>query len=97
MAFSAASLRRCRAHLVLAQVHALIGLELVCQPIDDALIPVIATQVVVACGCENLEDAIAHLEDGNVKGATAEVEDEDLLVDALLVEAISQRCCGRLR
>ena len=85
-----------QSHLVLAQVHALIGLELVCQPIDDALIPVIATQVVVACGRENLEDAIAHLEDGNVKGTTAEVEDEDLLVDALLVKAVSQRCCGRL-
>ena len=43
----------------------------------------------------DLEDALADVEKGHVERSAAEVEDEDRLV-RLLVEAVSQRRCGRL-
>ena len=51
--------------------------------------------MVVAAGSLDLEDALAELEDGDVEGTAAEVEDEDRLL-MLLVEAVGQRCGGRL-
>ena len=54
------------------------------------LIPVVAAEVVVAVGGENLHDAVGEGEQGHVEGAAAEVEDQDLLVDALLVEAVGK-------
>ncbi len=50
------------AHLaVLAQVQALVLLEVVGQPVDDALVEVVTAQVCVAAGGQHLEHAIAHL------------------------------------
>ena len=77
-------------HGVLTQVDAVVGLELVGQPGDDALIPVVAAQVVVASGGENLEHAVGQVEDRDVERAAAEVEDEDLLLGGLLVEAVGK-------
>ena len=83
-------------HLVGAQVDAVVGLELVGQPVDDALIPVVAAQVVVARGGRDLEHAVAQLQDGHVERAAAQVEHEDLLILVGLVQAVSQRRGGRL-
>jgi hypothetical protein len=44
----------------------------------------------------HLEDALADVEQRHVKCATAEVEDEDGLVGAFLVEAVGKRCRRRL-
>ena len=82
-------------HLVLAQVDALLALELVGQPVDDAHVEVFAAEEGVAIGRLDLEDAVADLEDGDVEGAAAEVIDGDLLL-ALLVEAVGQRGGGGL-
>ena len=95
LAFSAASLRRCRAILSAAQVDALLLLELVGHVVDDPLVEVLAAQEGVAVGRLDLEDPVAELEDGDVEGAAAEVEDGDLLV-LLLVQAVGQRRGGRL-
>ena len=43
-----------------------------------------------------LEDAIVNREEGDVKGAAAEVEDEDILLSRLLVQAVRDRGRGRL-
>ena len=48
-------------HAVLAQVDALLAAELVGQPVDDALVEVVAAQVRVAVGALDLEDAVAQL------------------------------------
>ena len=82
-------------HLVLAEVDPLLLLELVGDVVDQGLVPVVAAQVGVAVGREDLEDAVGDVEDRDVERAAAEVEDGDLLV-LLLVEPIGQRRGRRL-
>ena len=82
-------------HAVLAQVDALGLLELGDEPVDDALVEVVAAEVRVAVGGLDLDDALADLEDRDVEGAAAEVVDRDGLV-LLLVEAVGQRRRGGL-
>ena len=83
-------------HLVGAQVDALILLELGRHPVDDRLVEVVAAEVVVAVRRLHLEDAVAELEHRHVERAAAEVEDEDRLVGAFLVETVGQRGRGGL-
>src|SRR5436305_7354703 len=64
-------------HLVGAQVDAVVVLEAGDEPVDDALVPVVTTEVGVAAGGLDLEDSLADLEHRHVERAAAEVEDED--------------------
>ncbi len=64
------------------------GLELLDQVVDDALVPVVTTEVVVTVGGLHLDDTVADLQEGDVEGTATEVEDEDRLV--VLVEAVRQ-------
>ncbi len=89
-------LQTLQGHGVLTQVDTVLLLELIGHPIDDALIPVVAAQVVVARGGQNLKHAVGEVEDGDVEGAAAQVEDQNALVGALLVQAIGQSSSGRL-
>ena len=75
--------------LIAPQVDPLVALELGQQPLDDALVEVVAAQVRVAVGRLDLEDALAQLQDRDVEGAAAQVVDGDLLV-VLLVQAVGQ-------
>ena len=97
LAFSAASFRRCKSHLVAlrGQVEAFFLLELGNQPLHDALVEVVAAQVGVAVGRLDFDDAFADFENGNIERAAAEVIDGDGLV-LLLVEPVGQRGRGRL-
>ena len=69
-------------------------LELLDQVVDDALVPVVTTEVVVTVGGLHLDDAVADLQQRDVEGAATEVEDEDGLV--VLVQAVGQGGGGRL-
>jgi len=86
--------------LVLRQVHARGVLHRREEVLDDPLVPVVAAEAVVAGGRLDLDrreavvGVLADLEEGDVKGATTEVEDEDELVLLALVEAVGQ---GRRR
>src|SRR5690606_18786869 len=71
------------------QIDAVLHLELFHKPADDALIEVVAAQVVVAAGGLDLKDPVADLKDRDVKRTAAQVEDEDGLV-AFLVKAVGQ-------
>ena len=87
--------------LVLGQVDAVLVLDFGDQPIDDLLIPVIATEVVVAVGGLDLDGGetvvvLADLQQGDIEGAAAEVEDQDALVFLALLKAVGQSGCGRL-
>ena len=81
--------------LVLREVDALVLLELGQQPLDDALVEVVAAEVGVTVGGLDLEDALAELEDRDVEGAAAQIVDGDLLV-MLLVQPVCQGRSSRL-
>jgi hypothetical protein len=81
-------------HAVAAQVDPVLLGELVRDPIDHALVEVVAPEVGVAVGGLHLEDALPELEDGDVEGSAAQVVHGDLLV-RLLVEPVGER--GRRR
>ena len=83
-------------HPVGREVDALVLLELGDHPVDDRLVEVVAAEVVVTVRRLDLEDAVAELEHRHVERAAAEVEDEDRLVGAFLVEAVRERGRGRL-
>ena len=57
--------------LVLGEVDPLILLELGEEPVNDALVKVVATKVCVAIGRLHLKDAVAQLQDGDVERAAA--------------------------
>ena len=81
-------------HLVAGEVDALFGLELADHPVHDLLVEVIAAQVGVAVGGQNLDDAVADVDDGDIEGTAAQVVDHDLLL-GLIVQAVGQGCrCG---
>ena len=71
-------------HVVLGEVDAVVVLEVGDQPVDDTLVPVVATEAGVAMGGLDLEDALADLEDRDVERAPTEVEYQDRLVGASL-------------
>ena len=54
------------------EIETLLRLELGNQPLDDALVEIVAAEVSVAVGRLDLDDAFADLEDGNVERAAAE-------------------------
>ena len=80
-------------HLVLGQIDAVLSLELVDEPLHDPVVPVVTTEVVVAGGGPDLDDALADFEQRDVEGAATEVEDQDGLFLVALVQAVGQ--CGR--
>ena len=86
--------------LVLGDVDAGGVLEALDQVIDDALVPVVAAEAVVAGGRAHLDGGevvvLAHLEEGDVEGSATEVEDQDELVFLAAVEAVGQGGRGGL-
>ena len=95
LAFSAASLRRCKRELVVAQVDALLLLELVREVGDHPQVEVLAAQEGVAVGGLHLEHAVADLEHRHVERAAAQVVDRDDAALAL-VHAVGKGSRGRL-
>ena len=81
--------------LVGGEVDALGLLELVDEIVDDAVVEVVAAELGVAVGGQNLDDAVADVEDGHIEGAAAEVVDHDLLV-GLFIDAVGESRGGGL-
>src|SRR5262249_13785195 len=77
------------------EIDALLFAEFGGDPVDNALIDVVATEVGVTVGRFHLDDTFADFEHGNIEGAAAEVVDGDRLI-LLLVEAVSERRGRRL-
>jgi hypothetical protein len=73
----------------------LVFLELVDQPVHDALVKVVAAQVGITIGRLDLDHALADFQHGNVKGSAAEVIDDDRFV-FLLIQPVGQRRRGGL-
>jgi hypothetical protein len=70
-------------------------LEGVHQVVADLHVEVLATQIGIAVGAAHLEDTVGDLQDRDVEGAAAEVEDRDLLAP-LLAEPVGERRRGGL-
>ena len=90
LCFLSSFLQALSGHFVLAQVDAVLGLERVRHPVDDALIEIIAAQVGITIGGQDLGHAVAHLNDGDIERAAAQIVDHDLLV-FLFINAVCQR------
>ena len=79
---------------IVSQVDALVGLELIGQPVHDPLVEVVAPEVAVAAGGTHLDHSVSHVQQRHIEGPAAEVEDEHGFL-ILLVEAVGQ--CRRCR
>src|SRR5262252_7650195 len=64
-------------HGITAQVDALLALKLAHQPVNDALIEVVATEVRIAIGGLHLNDISPYVQDRNIKGAAAKIVHRD--------------------
>merc|ERR1719191_1556138 len=73
--------------LVLGHVLAALLVEDLDEVLHDALVEVLASQVRVAVGRHNLEDAVVDRKQRNVERATAKVVDKDVLL-GLLVKTV---------
>ena len=82
-------------HTVLAEIDAVLLLELFGDPVHHALVEIVAAQVGVTVGGLDFEHALPDLEDGDVERAAAQVVDGDRLI-LLLVHPIGQRGSRRL-
>ena len=95
LGFLGAFLQALKSHAIFAEIDAVFFFEFFDDPVDDALVDVVAAEVGVASGGFYFDYAFAHFEIGNVKRATAQVVDGDLLV-FFLVETVRQCRRGRL-
>ena len=80
---------------VVAQVDAVVALELVGEVVDEPAVEVVAAEVRVTRRRPHLHDAVADVEDAHVERAAAEVEDQHGLV-ATSCPAVGERGRGRL-
>ena len=79
---------------VLSQIDSVVAEEVIRHIVHQHFVEVVAAQVRVAGGGADLEDAVADIENGDVEGSAAEVEDQDGFV-LLLVETVRERGGGR--
>ncbi len=63
------------------------------HPVNDFLIKVITTQVIVSIGCLYFKNAIPKFQNGYVKCSATQVIDHNFVI-GIFIQTISQRCCG---
>ena len=78
-----------------SQIDVVFLLEFVGDVVDQALVEVVAAQMGVAAGGQNLEDAVADFHQRHVEGAAAQVVDQTL-VRVALVQTVGQSGRGGL-
>ena len=93
--FLSSFLETLHCHLVLRQVNALVVFKLLNHPVHDALVEVVAAQVVVASRCQHFQNAVANIQNRYVEGTAAKVIYHNLLL-GFLINPVSQCCCGWL-
>ena len=78
-----------------AHIHAEVALNVVERDGDEQVVDVVAAEVGVAVGGDDLEDALVQFEDRNVEGAAAEIVNRDGR-RVFLVETVGERRGSRL-
>src|SRR5690554_1457598 len=81
-------------HLIVRDIDAGIAPKFLDEIIDDRLIDIISAELCITVGRDDVDDVTADLEDRNIEGPAAEVVNDDEVV-ILLIEAVSERGCGR--
>ena len=81
-------------HGVFPQVNAFGFFEFIGQVVDEDFVKVVAAQMGIAIGAEDFKDIIADIQDGDIEGAAAEIEDGDFFI-LFILHAIGQRRSGR--
>merc|ERR1719240_1658308 len=82
--------------LVRLEVLLELALELGEEVVDHAVVEVLAAEVRVARRGLHFKNALLDREEGHVKRTTAQVEDEDVALVALLVQTVRDGRGGRL-
>mmetsp|Transcript_542 Transcript_542/g.1283 ORF Transcript_542/g.1283 Transcript_542/m.1283 type:complete len:165 (-) Transcript_542:592-1086(-) len=82
--------------LILGHVLTVAALEVLEKVVHHAIVEVLSSQVSVSCGGFNLEDSLLNCQERHVEGSSSEIEDEHILLLALLVEAVSDGGGGGL-
>ena len=82
-------------HLVSGQVDAVLLLELLHHPVHDLMVEVIAAQVGIAVGGQHFKGAAGKLQDGDIEGAAAQVEDQNGFI-IIFIQAVGKSCRRRL-
>ena len=97
LGFFACFLQSLVRHRITFQFEAVLCFEFFSNPVHDAGIEIITAEMAVAVGGFDFEDAIRQIQDGYIESAAAEVIDEEAMFFAVfdLIEAVSQRGCGR--
>ena len=85
-----------RCHAIVRKIDTVCRLELIDQPINDALIPVVSTKNGVAVGALHFEHTVTDFKNRHVEGSATEVEHQNGFVFVALIEAVCQRCRGWL-
>mmetsp|Transcript_2242 Transcript_2242/g.3725 ORF Transcript_2242/g.3725 Transcript_2242/m.3725 type:complete len:111 (+) Transcript_2242:1299-1631(+) len=81
---------------VLGRIGAMLPLEHLQKVLDDAVVKILATEMSVSTGSNDLENTIVNGEERHVESATAEVEHQDVLLARLLVETVGDGSSSRL-
>ncbi len=81
-------------HRVTRQIDSLVVFEFLDQPIDNLLIPIVATQLGITIGRLHFENTFGNFQNAYVKRTTAQIVYRNGLF-AFFVQTVSKRCCGR--
>ena len=81
--------------LVIGKVLAILLGELLCCPLANGDVPVLAAQLMIAHGGDDLNGILGNLRHGNVERTAAQIVNQNLLV-VRFVQTVGNCCGGRL-
>lgn len=77
---------------VVQHIHPSLFLILFDEVVDHMVVEVFITEIGVTCGGQGLKDTVVNRKEGDVKGSTSEIVDDDLLLTTLLVKTVGNGC-----
>ena len=80
---------------IAAQINLVLLFKGIGKPVDDALIEIVAAELRVAVRRLDVKNSIGDAQQGDVKGASTKVEDQDPF-DGAAIKSVGQSCCGGL-
>ena len=72
----------------------MLAVEFFSYKVDDDIVPILATQPMIAIGRDHINVVSLDPHDGDVESSTSKIEYEHRLILIKLIEAVSEGCCG---